>query len=145
MPISIHMFPIPHHNKVIRGLGLNAAWWTSDTGTHHGMKTSWRRQCDILRQYFGGKCLVLPSKRMLSKHHCSPCSTFHGNNISWWPLSLSAGYCSLTQSWNGSEMFEALNNEFEVLTWPPNYPDLYPINHLWSPLLIIYRTQRICC
>ncbi|KAK3512777.1 hypothetical protein QTP70_025307 [Hemibagrus guttatus] len=32
------------------------------------------------------------------------------------------------------EWFDEHNNEFEVLTWSPNSPDLYPIEHLWDML-----------
>ena len=48
------------------------------------------------------------------------------------------------------EWFEEHNNKFELLNWPPNFPDLNPIKHLgmcwtnksdpWRPHLATYRT-----
>ncbi|KAK3516948.1 hypothetical protein QTP70_028239, partial [Hemibagrus guttatus] len=32
------------------------------------------------------------------------------------------------------EWFDECNNQFEVLTWPPNSPDFNPIKHLWDVL-----------
>ncbi|KAK3562392.1 hypothetical protein QTP86_033531, partial [Hemibagrus guttatus] len=32
------------------------------------------------------------------------------------------------------EWFDEHNNEFEMLTWPPNFPYLNPIEHLWDVL-----------
>ena len=39
------------------------------------------------------------------------------------------------------EWFEEHNNESEVLTWPPNSPDLSPNkSDPWRPHLVTYRT-----
>ena len=63
----------------------------------------------------------------LPKHCCRLCKPFHGNSIPWWLVPHSKRY--------------------GVLTWPPNFPDLNPIKHLWDvldkawrPNLAIYRT-----
>ncbi|KAK3564521.1 hypothetical protein QTP86_022875, partial [Hemibagrus guttatus] len=52
----------------------------------------------------------------LPKHCCRPCTPFHGN-------------AKTVQEW-----FDEHNNEFEVLTWPPNSPDLNPVEYLWDVL-----------
>ncbi|KAK3547977.1 hypothetical protein QTP70_001641 [Hemibagrus guttatus] len=40
------------------------------------------------------------------------------------------------------EWFDEHNNEFEVLTWPPNSPDLKPIKNLWDVLDKQVRTME---
>ena len=41
------------------------------------------------------------------------------------------------------ECFEEHIKEFEVLTWPPIYPDLNPIEHLWDVLNKQVRSMDI--
>ncbi|KAF7641916.1 hypothetical protein LDENG_00268470 [Lucifuga dentata] len=41
------------------------------------------------------------------------------------------------------ELFEEHEKEFKVLTWPPNSPDLNPIQHLWDVLEKQVRSMEV--
>ncbi|KAK3520557.1 hypothetical protein QTP70_026490 [Hemibagrus guttatus] len=107
-------------------------WGTHGTRMHYGKKVSQRRQCHALGNVLLGNlgschpCGCYFDTYHLPKHCCSPCTPFHGNGIIH---NAPCHKAKMMQEW-----FDDHNNEFEVMTWTPNSPDLSPIQHLWDVL-----------
>ena len=81
------------------------------TRMHYGKKASWQRQCDALGNVLLGNlgschspCGCYFDMYHLPKNCRRPRTPFHGNCIPWWMWPLSAGWCAMPQSKNGSGM-----------------------------------------
>ena len=98
------------------GVCVSLTWETHGTRKHYGKKASRQiwcfGQCSDLGSCYPCGCYF--DMYHLPKHCCRLCTPFHVSNIPWWLVPQSKSY--------------------EVLTWPPNFPDLYPIKHLWDVL-----------
>ncbi|KAK3555385.1 hypothetical protein QTP86_015670, partial [Hemibagrus guttatus] len=64
---------------------------------------------------------------MLTPVHCQKQQAAVHVSIRTGPQS--SGRSKMVQEW-----FDDHNNQFEVLTWPPNSPDLNPVQHVWDVL-----------
>ena len=107
---------------------------------HCGKKASWWRQCDALGYILLGNLGSWHSRGCyldtyhLPKHCCRPRTPFHDNSIPRWYWSLSVGQCTLPHCKKRSGMVMEYDKEFKVLTWPPNSPNLNPVEYLWDVL-----------
>ena len=82
----------------------------------------------FLLHHVGGQVRV---RRLPGEHMATGC-TMGRRQASRGSVMLWAMFCwetKMVQEW-----FEEHNNEFGVLTWPPNSPGLNPIKHLWDVL-----------
>lgn len=55
--------------------------------------------------------------------------------------------CSVNEIWHKANViwnwFQELHNDFTVLQWPPQSPDLNPVRHLWDVVEREFRSETV--
>ncbi|GBN50616.1 hypothetical protein AVEN_221035-1 [Araneus ventricosus] len=49
------------------------------------------------------------------------------------------------KAWIVLEWFEEHTDEFHLMSWPPNSPDLNPMEHIWDVMEQRFRAQTPSC
>ncbi|GBM76974.1 hypothetical protein AVEN_161457-1 [Araneus ventricosus] len=78
----------------------------------------------------------------LSEHHCGSVAPLHGVCLPNWKWNVPAGQRSVSQV---LEWFEEHTDEFHLMSWPPNLPDLNPMEHIWDVMERQLRAQTSPC
>ncbi|GBN47443.1 hypothetical protein AVEN_28664-1 [Araneus ventricosus] len=77
----------------------------------------------------------------LSEHHCGSVAPLHGVCLPNWKRNLPAGQNPCHKARIVLEWFEEHTDEFHLMSWPPNSPDLNPMEHIWDVLERQLRAQ----
>ncbi len=86
---------------------------------------------------------TIPDSCQVSEHHCRPGAPIHGNCV---PCRIAiTSRIMLPESLK--EKFEEHDSTFMLMPWPPNSPDMIPIElgSGYPHIPTIYRNWRTCC
>ncbi|GBN73951.1 hypothetical protein AVEN_83262-1 [Araneus ventricosus] len=81
----------------------------------------------------------------LSEHHCGSVAPLHDACLPNWKWNFPAGQRPMSQGSDCVGVVREHTDEFHLISWPPNLPDLNPMEHIWDVMEQQLRAQTPPC
>ncbi|GBL64885.1 hypothetical protein AVEN_183669-1 [Araneus ventricosus] len=81
----------------------------------------------------------------ISEHHCGSVAPLHGVCLPNWKWNLSEGQRPMSKGSDCVGVVRGHTDEFHLMSWPPNSPDLNPMEYIWDVMERQLRAQTPPC